>query len=379
MKKMNVYQTKLQIEEVSGAIDMYRQELLGLATDNTSSKADIQAKEKLIEDFTAKREVLQGILKEIENEKMAQFKTVEESVISMSGDKEINAKADLIIGAVTGKAINKDVYAVLGDNINTGEKILPKSMTNKIVHEPFVANKVRDAITVTSITNLEVPTLDYVIADDDFILDDATAKDMALTGGVISFGRNKVKIMAGVTETILRASKANLVATVEGALMSGLVAKEKKEMFRVGATATKMSFYQESAPGVFVIKEINDTTLFRSIRKAIADLPEKFGDKAKIVMRYIDYMNMIESLGAGATPFFNATPEQILGKPVIFSDAAVHPIVGDFTQYQINYDPSMIFDRDKDVKTGVETFVITAYFDAVVKLKSAFRIVTVTP
>lgn len=37
----------------------------------------------------------------------------------------------------------------------------------------------------------------------------------------------------------------------------------------------------------------------------------------------------------------------------------------------------MIYDRDKDVKTGIELFVLTAWVDHKIKLKSAFRIAEV--
>lgn len=55
----------------------------------------------------------------------------------------------------------------------------------------------------------------------------------------------------------------------------------------------------------------------------------------------------------------------------------MNPIVGDFRYSHFNYDPNMIYDRDKDVKTGIELFVLTAWVDHKIKLKSAFRIAEV--
>ncbi|MDX5824381.1 phage major capsid protein, partial [Bacillus paranthracis] len=110
---------------------------------------------------------------------------------------------------------------------------------------------------------------------------------------------------------------------------------------------------------------------------AIADLHEDFRANATIKMRYADYLDIIEMLANGSATLYNAQPEQVLGKPVKFCDSAVNPVVGDFRYSHFNYDPKMIYDRDKDVKTGIELFVLTAWFDHKIKLKSAFRIAEV--
>ncbi len=57
--------------------------------------------------------------------------------------------------------------------------------------------------------------------------------------------------------------------------------------------------------------------------------------------------------------------------------SAVDPIVGDFSYSHFNYDLPVTYERDKNVRTGIEDFVLTAYIDHQIKLKSAFRIVKV--
>ncbi len=97
-------------------------------------------------------------------------------------------------------------------------------------------------------------------------------------------------------------------------------------------------------------------------------------------MRYADYTDIIEMLANGNATLYAAQPEQILGKPAIFCDSAVDPIVGDMRYSHFNYDLDMLYERDKDIKTGMECFVLTAWFDHQIKLKSAFRIAkTTTP
>ncbi|KAF6602359.1 phage major capsid protein, partial [Bacillus sp. EKM417B] len=85
--------------------------------------------------------------------------------------------------------------------------------------------------------------------------------------------------------------------------------------------------------------------------KAIADLPEDFRENAKVMMTYADYLEMIETLANGSATLYNAQPEQIIGKQVVFSDAAVKPIVGDFRYSHFNYDPAITYESDKDINT----------------------------
>ena len=87
-------------------------------------------------------------------------------------------------------------------------------------------------------------------------------------------------------------------------------------------------------------------------------------------------MKIVKSLSNGNTSFFDAPPEKIIGKPVIFSDGADKPIVGDFNYFQINYD-AMTYDSDKDVNKGNYLFVLTAWYDQLRLLDSAFRIAEV--
>lgn len=275
-----------------------------------------------------------------------------------------------------GKPVPADVLAALGDRNSTGgEKFLPKTLSTEILTEPFVKNPLREISTVTQITNLEIPKLDFTLDDDDFVLDTETAKELEATGDVVTFGRYKFKVFAGISETVIHGSDANLVTYVERALQSGVAAKEKKVAFATTPKAGEehMSFYASG------IKEITGENLYKAIKNAIADLHEDYRENAKIVMRYQDYSDIIETLANGNATLYTAQPEQILGKPVVFCDSAVYPIVGDFSYSHFNYDLTALYERDKDVKTGIEQFVVTAWFDHQIKLKSAFRIAKVAP
>ncbi len=288
--------------------------------------------------------------------------------------KVVAAKAELVRATIRGGTLSQEARAALGDKNSTGgEKILPSTMTNELLHEPFVKNPLREVSTFTSVTNLEIPKVTFTLDDDDFIADTETAKELKAEGDVVIFGRNKFKIFVPISETVLAATDTNLVQTVDQALESGLAAKEKKVAFTTTPKAGEesMSFYKAG------IKTIKGANLYKAIKSAIADLHEDFRANATIKMRYADYLDIIEMLANGSATLYNAQPEQVLGKPVKFCDSAVNPVVGDFRYSHFNYDPKMIYDRDKDVKTGIELFVLTAWFDHKIKLKSAFRIAEV--
>ncbi|MGN7308893.1 phage major capsid protein, partial [Bacillus subtilis] len=227
--------------------------------------------------------------------------------------RKIAAKAGLIRAAVRREVPAQEVRATLGDNNGTGgEKLLPKTVSEELIHEPFVTNPLRSVSTYTSVTNLEIPKVDFSLDDDDFIQDTQTAKELEVEGSVVTFGRRKFKVKAKVSETILTATDTNLVSTVERALQSGLAAKEKKVSFAVTPKAgeEEMSFYGAG------IKEVSGESTYKAIKKAIADLPEDFRENAKVMMTYADYLEMIETLANGSATLYNAQPEQIIGKPV---------------------------------------------------------------
>ena len=75
--------------------------------------------------------------------------------------------------------------------------------------------------------------------------------------------------------------------------------------------------------------------------------------------------------------FHEARPLSLFGKPVVLVDYATDPVVGDFNYCRINYDTNAIFDSDKDVGVGVYMFVLTAWYDIKLRLKSVFRIAKV--
>ncbi|EFD89909.1 conserved hypothetical protein [Listeria monocytogenes FSL J2-071] len=322
------------------------------------------------------------IKEEHDNMEAEQKARLEKGKFTKSEDpkqKVIDAKATLIRKTMAQEAIPSEVFQTLGDDSTSGGgKFLPKTVANDILVEPLVKNPLRGNSTITNIPNLEIPKIAFTLDDDEFVEDTETAKELKAKGDSVVFGRHKFKVFAGVSETILLGTNTQLVGSVENALQSGVAAKERKVAF---ATTPKsgeehMSFYDES---IVKVKRVQADSLYKAIKKSIADLHEDYREKAKIYMTYTDYLDIIELLANGSTSLYGAQPEQILGKPAEFTDAAIHPVIGDFAFSHFNYDIGTQYEQDKDIKTGVNLFAITAWFDHQIKLASAFRVATVKP
>lgn len=310
-----------------------------------------------------------------EKAKMAQAKA--EKVPEGKADKKTNAFAKLIRQTMAKEAVSADVYQALGDDDTSGgNKFLPKTVSTDIISGPQEHNPLRQISKVTQITNLEVPRISSTLDDDDFIADTETAKEIQLKGDSVQFTRNKFKVKVGISETVLLGTNANLTAYVTNELRNGVTRKERKVAFAVSPTkqAEKhMSFYDDSVG----IKKVSGSDLYEAITNAVADLHEDYRENATIVMAYKDYLNIIRTLANGAATLYGAQPSEVLGKPVVFTDAAVKPIVGDFSYSQYNYDINTLYDQDKDVDTGINKFVLTAWMDHQILLANAFRIADV--
>ncbi len=134
-----------------------------------------------------------------------------------------------------------------------------------------------------------------------------------------------------------------------------------------------MSFYSSKN----AIKAVKGTTMLEAIINAYGDLSDFYAQNATCVMRRSDYTAMITSLTNGAESLFGKKPEEVLGIPVVFNDRAVIPLVGDFRFSKQNYDINTIYETDKDGLNGKYYFIVTAWGDHRIKLKSAFRLAVI--
>lgn len=360
----NIWQMTAMKDGIAASLAEAKNKLSNMYADSTSTLEDRDAQQNIVKDLT---ERLNGISAQIE---AATSKSIGTSTQEMTVSDAFGA---LVKATMQNKSVSTEVLAALKDNDATGgNKLLPKTVSENIVTEAKVKNPLRGLVDVTSIANLELPKLSFTISDDDFIEDGETAKEMSVNGDNIIFGRHKSKIFCDVSETILNGSNANISAYVNAALQSGLAKKEKKLAFSTSPKIGEehMSFYSSENN----IKVVQGATLYAAIKNAIADLEEDYLDNCSIMISRKDYLSIIEFLANSSTDLYGKKPEEILGYPVKFCDLATKPIVGDFSYAQYNYYPEMTYERDKNVKTGMHSFVLTCWLDFRIKLASAFRI-----
>ena len=363
-----------ELREVSNAIRT-------LATDPSSSLEEVRKMQTRQGEIQESFNLLKKEIGQEEEENRKNLMATLPGIYATDDEQRMKAaKAEFIRAGFSGRELGEETRNLLGaipaPHASGGEKLLPTNMQNELVSEPMVTNPLRQVISVSSIKGLEIPKIAYTLDDDDFIVDGETAKELELKGDKATFGRHKMKIYARITDTVMHGTDLDLTGYVQNALNSGLAAKEKKVMLTETPKTGEehMSFYSSNNQ----IKKITGADLYKAIKSAIADLHESYRENAKILMRYVDYMDIIETLANNNATLYTAQPEQILGKPVIFCDSAIYPIVGDFNYARLNYDGSMVYDNDKDVKAGDHLFVITAWYDVQLLLKSAFRLAMIS-
>ena len=348
--------------------------------DVTSTLEQRAALEATVKDLKNRVEKYENDLKELDDEAAKNFE-LENSIRNArnSGDEKIEAKAELIRATMKKEKVNQRVLNLLGEGSGNGngENILPSTLLTELVSEPFATNPLRQLSTMTNITNLELPKIAFTLEDDNFLTSNSeTAKEMKLSASKIKFERKDFRVFADITDAILRGTNTNLVSYVENALRSGMAKKEKKIAFEEGTSNADTSFYNKTSSN-YDIKAISKPTLYAAIKGALADLEDDYADRAQIVMRRADYYDIIETLANGNATLYQAQPESVLGAPVTFCDLATVPVVGDFSYSHYNYDLDVTYESDKNIRTGVTSFVLTGYLDHKIKMKSAFRLAVV--
>ena len=382
----NRYLINQQLDGVRASLKEAVNKVEALYADPKSTVENRREAENVVKDLKERVQKYENDIREMDEEANRQLQN-KKNVQGMSEkDKIVASKANVIRGMIKKESVADDLKALggsyflnaLSTHPSTGQggaAILPKTTASEAITEPKKVNKLRDYVKISHESNLEIPKLTFSIADDAFIEDEATAKELKANGSTVTFGRFKSKVFCDVSETMLLGTDINLVSEVEAGLDSAIQTKEKKQLFGTNLPENEkhMSFYEKVSSN-YTIPAVTGETKYLAIKKAIADLGEDYRENAHIIMTYADYLDIIEALANGNSTLFMAQPEQILGKPVIFVDAATIPIVGDLSYLQINYHPETISDSDKNVKTGMNTFALTAWYDIQFRLRSAFRL-----
>lgn len=379
-----------------------------------------QKSEKFAELMDVQNNIEQLKLDIAKLDEQATAKLKEDSEMSdVKKDNIIAMNAEVVRAALDGRPVdytkfkNEGVEGNFtidgGTHMTRGDKLLPANMSNDLIYEPFAKNQFRELSRFTSIMNLELPKISFDVASGAGVAggvnnvgtgvpaflstDSETAKEIKSTAALIKFERNKFKVFCAIPETVYRGTDVNLMEVVNAALQSGFAKKEKgmvldKVVYAANTNDADapVSFYAEIGSATYgntgnkkAIKEVEGKTMYDAIIEAICDLEEDYAQNAVLVMRKVDYFKMIKELVNQNATLFGAKPEEVLGIPVKFIDAATQPIIGDFKYSHYNYDLGMEYDSDKEILTGLRRFVVTAYVDHRITMKSAFRLIKVTP
>ncbi|MDM5270536.1 phage major capsid protein [Bacillus wiedmannii] len=377
-----IYEMKENLSQLGSLLTTVSEEIRSKVGDPGVNIEELRGLKDKQKHYKERFDLLNDEIGQLEDEQRDKLQKQNPVGYATDEQRMVAAKADYLRSLWDKKAPAAETRALIGlpgNDVSGGNKLLPTTMSNTLIAEPYAKNPMRAVSRIMRATKLELPKITFNFADDSFITDKDTAKEMEAKGDTVSFSPNKVKVFVDVSETVLRGTDTDLVAHIENALQSGLATKEKKVMFAATPAIgeEKMSFY--STPNA--VKTVNGGDMFEAITNALADLHEDYRENAKVTMRYADYVKMIKTLANGSATLYSVQPEQIIGAPVIFCDYATKPIVGDFNYSVINYDLETLFEQDKNVKSGIESFVLTAYLDHRLLLSSAFRIaeVKVTP
>ncbi|WP_273750780.1 phage major capsid protein [Leuconostoc mesenteroides] len=301
-------------------------------------------------------------------------------------EKAVDGFADMVRGVVSNNRIAKlddfknavlapttaPVAPSIGDT--NGAWALPTNVSTDFISAPLAPNPLVDAAAHSAIVNLEIPRIDITFGTAfNGIADGDTAKEITLKGSDVKFGRVKSKVFVGLSETVLAGTNLALTQFVYSRLQDGLLKLEANRAFTTTPVTGEehMSLYNAAN----AIKKITGADQYEAIVAAIADFEDEYADNLSIFMSRKDWFTIQTKLANGNNSFYSQTPEQVFGIPVHLTAKAVKPVIGDFSQYHVNYDPTTAqFEQDKDIKTGIVSFVATTWVDAQVKLAAAFRI-----
>jgi len=376
---VTLYDLKEKMANLQAQIAVDAEWIAEKAADPATEMKDINAKKEHRDELQERFNMLKAQHDEMEK---AQKDALEKQ--PNTGDSEKDTKIKSKAGFYRSVALKneegiKKTYSVLGAipagsaDLGSGSNLLPSTLSNELITEPFESNSLRGVEQTSQVAGLEEPRLTFTLDDEDLledVVDDETAKEIETSADLVTYGRYKTKIKIEVADTVVYGTDTNLVSTVENGLRSALARKEKLRAFAKSAPDSHkhMSFYMNG------IKAVTGDTIVAAIMAALGDLDDLFRANAKVVMRSADWYTYIQTLTNSSESLFGKKPEDVLGVPVIFNDKATIPIVGDFSYAKQNYEPAAVFDSDKDVDKGVFKYVLTAWGDHQIKLKSAFRL-----
>lgn len=222
----------------------------------------------------------------------------------------------------------------------------------------------REEVTITNVNGLVLPRISYKI--DGIEYGNEVEQELKTKGEQIKFTENKFRVSASIP---------NWETTyLKHILKEGLEHKEKYCIFKTTIPSEEhMNIYSSQN----AIKEVEGETLFKAIKNSLDDLNEKYRERAIIVMKKRDYIDMVDKSLNSNFDFYTNQSCQLLGIKVVFCEFADKPVVGDFSQLHINYEDYILLENQRGLTDNLDNIIISGNFDIRVRLSSAFRIAKV--
>lgn len=365
--------------------DRLRDTAMKLASDRTAKMEDVRAAKTAYMDADERYKLLLDEKERMTDE--AAFRLRKDGV---GGKMSKEMAAGLFYkAALTGgdtRSLPTMVYEQLGlipannPDQGNGSILVPETMGSELLMAPRTVNRLRELMSVSTVSNLRIPRLGFEQDDDAFAQKDGeSAKELALKGSMVSFGTHEYRVRSSVSESLLRTSPVSLAAAIDTGLASSAAKKELSMIFGtdLASDVKHMSLYQTGSDGQTVIKSVSGSDLYTAWTSAYSDLEDDYREQAAGVMRFSDYVKMLRAIAPHAD-LFNAAPERILGVQMKFTEYATTPVVGDFKYLHLNFACAPWADVENVPSAGLRRFYLNSLYDIQVKMASAFRLVKVT-
>lgn len=374
---VTLWQLKEQMSGIETEIRAESEQLISMSASPSSKMEDVRSKKARLEELRDRYAILKGQHDQMVADQAARMQATQPqgTVMTMKEASGLFYRAALSGNNVhaLGQMAYQQLGAIPADNADqgNGSRLLPTNLSNELLTTPLVENPLSALMTRTQITGLEVAPLNFELDDDDFVADGETAKELEVRAEEhIVFGRNELRLVATISDTILRGTPLSVESAVSSALQSKLALKELKCIF----TETPDAAYQHMSLYANNIKEVTGTTMLDAILAAYGDLEDFYRPNATCVMRSQDYFKMLRDMN-GSENFFGKKPEDVIGIPVTFCERATYPVVGAFKFLHENFDIPGTYDTEREARKGLNHFVVANWFDIQIKMQAAFRIV----
>ncbi len=257
----------------------------------------------------------------------------------------------------------------------TGGYLLPKTVSDQLIRDIVQDDSILDAITVTTVTGLEVPKVSTTDVDGDDVDDATPAPDAALTASMITFGRNPYAKCVNVPNSLLADTNTAIASYIDVRHTEMMRARMCKRMLATDATGNyaHMSVYNAESK----VKTATGETLLAGIMAALADLPTRPEGAYKVALSYTHWMSLVSALANGASSLFAAPSKQILGFEPVICSYVRKPLVGDQKTIHLNYASAIAYEAERHAKARTTDFVLSTYYDIQVEQPELLRIVEV--